>query len=89
MTPQETYIDDIPSDFSDALTLDDKEYEEYLEKLKAEVSLVDAVITDYQKNNSTDKVCLYCGEKMQMEKHNSFYEVKCPKGCISETFRGI
>ncbi|MBQ9091506.1 MAG: hypothetical protein IJY52_04465 [Anaerotignum sp.] len=58
-------------------------------KLKKEFDLVDAVITDYQKNNSTDKVCLYCGEKMQMEKYNSFYEVKCPKGCISETFRGI
>lgn len=58
-------------------------------KLKKEFDLVDAVITDYQKNNSTDKTCLYCGEKMQMEKYNSVYEVRCPKGCISETFRGI
>ncbi|MCI5679286.1 MAG: hypothetical protein MR278_04825 [Bacteroidales bacterium] len=58
-------------------------------KLKKELDLVDAVITDYQKNNSTDKTCLYCGEKMEMGKQNSFYEVRCPKGCISETFRGI
>ena len=57
--------------------------------LKKELDLIDAVIADYQKNNYTDKVCLYCGEKMQMETYNSFYEVKCPKGCITETFRGI
>lgn len=58
-------------------------------KQKKELELIDMVIKDYCKDNATDKCCLYCGEKMQMEKYNSFYEVKCPKGCISETFRGI
>ena len=58
-------------------------------KAQKEFDLVDAVISDFQKYNSTDKECLYCGEKMQLEKHNCIYEVKCPKGCISETFRGI
>ena len=31
------YIDDTPSDFSEAMAMDDKEYEEYLKKLKEAV----------------------------------------------------
>lgn len=37
MMKKEIYIDDTPSDFSEALVLSDKEYEEYLKKLKADV----------------------------------------------------
>ena len=59
------------------------------DNLKREFDLVDAILKDYQRNNCTDKVCLYCGEKMQMTRYNASYEVKCPKGCIREIFRGI
>ena len=31
-------------------------------KAQKEFDLVDAVISDFQKYNSTDKECLYCGE---------------------------
>lgn len=52
--------------------------------------LVDLVLEDYVKNNSTDKKCPYCGTPLSKQVIGSSYSVSCKtKDCFQESFRGI
>ncbi len=52
--------------------------------------LVDLVLEDYTKNNSTDKKCPYCGTPITKDTVGNSYSIQCEtEGCFKETFRGI
>ena len=52
--------------------------------------LVELVLEDYAKNNSTNKKCPYCGTTLSKQILGSSYSVSCKtKDCFKESFRGI
>lgn len=62
----------------------------FTEQQKKELELIDKVLEDYTKFNSTDKKCLYCGTLLTKDTVGNSYSIYCQtEGCFKEIFRGI
>ena len=62
----------------------------FTEQQKKELELIDKVLEDYTKSNSTGKKCPYCGTPIIKDTVGNSYSIHCQtEGCFKETFRGI
>lgn len=62
----------------------------FTEQQKKELELIDKVLEDYTKFNSTDKKCLYCGTLLTKDTVGNSYSIYCQtEGCFKVIFRGI
>lgn len=62
----------------------------FTEQQKKELELIDKVLEDYTKFNSTDKKCLYCGTLLTKDTVGNSYSIYCQtERCFKETFRGL
>ncbi len=62
----------------------------FTEQQKKELDLIDKVLEDYTKSNSTDKKCLYCNTLITKDTAGNSYSIHCKTdGCFKIIFRGI
>ncbi len=62
----------------------------FTEQQKKEIKLIDKVLEDYTKFNSTDTKCLYCNTLITKDTVGNSYSIHCEtKGCFKAIFRGI